>query len=178
MHAPRRQERLSGEFVIKRIELARVGVLLVCGAMTSAAFASGTGTFIGADRLQVTRCGSDPNPQTVDFTLTPSGGWTAIVGGNTYTGTSTASSSGRNVTLALDGPSFALLTQVLVTQASQLCNEIVSVTTLAVTRATLKLNKANTAAKLRVRAMAAGTAASGTGRGKYDLKVSGPWVAP
>ena len=61
--------------------------------------------------------------------------------------------------------------------ASELCDDVVTVNALTVTKATLKLNKQQTTAKLQVAATATGSAGGSSGSGKYSLKGSGSWSA-
>ena len=160
---------------------ARVSMLVASIACSSVAFAAippGSGTLSGSEKVTVTRCGKDSGAANVDFAIASDGSWSATIDGNTYLGSSVANANGRIVQLTMGNGSFALFTQVMTDSASDLCGEVVGVSTLSITKALLKVNKRLTAAKLQLQAGASGSAASGSGHGKYQLKASGAWQVP
>ena len=113
-------------------------------------FPDGSGNLAGADRLRVPGCGRDGGPVSLAVTLGSNGAWTAAGGGASYSGTSTVSrgSYGRRVMrLTLDAASLAALETALEADASTLCEEAVTISSLT-TRAVLKVNKRETRAKL------------------------------
>jgi hypothetical protein len=160
---------------MSRVQLFRFVILLLSAGVTSTVWAAGSGTLVGAEKFKVSKCGSFTAGGNAVIAIAANGAFSANVGGNLYTGTATT--VGRNITFVLDANSLALFSAVLADEASDLCEESVTVNSLTVTKATLKLNKTQTAAKLQFAATGAGSAASGTGTGKYSLKGAGSWTA-
>ena len=157
---------------MKRILLLAIAAI----GMSSAAIAqvpAGSGTLSGGERLKVSGCGKESGGISVAFTLAANGSWTANVGGSMYAGTSTT--AGRVTTLTLSGPSLALLDGSLEDWASDLCDDDVTVSSLTITQAQLKVGKRGDRAKLQVKARGTGTSSEGSGDGKYRLKATGAW---
>jgi hypothetical protein len=152
---------------------AKVVGLLVLSGLASSAWAAGHASFSTNEKLKVSKCGSDSGGVGVDFTLAGDGTWTAVSSGNTYTGTSVV--AGKSIALTMDANSRAILAAEIADNASDLCDDFVTVTSLTVTKAMLKLNKSQTAAKVQFAATAAGSASGVTGSAKYALKGSGTW---
>jgi hypothetical protein len=154
-------------------------VLACCFAFATPALAQLApgegGTLIGRDRLRVPRCGRQVGPVSADVTLDPSGAWSADLGATTYTGTSTAPTPRLHL-LTLDAASLAALEASLEADASALCEEPVTISSLTA-KAALKVNKRRDRARLYLRARAMGSGASGTPRtGLYQLGAGGPWI--
>jgi hypothetical protein len=145
--------------------------VLVSVGLTSSAWAAG-GTLAGIEKFKVSKCGSFTSGGAIVVSLAFGGNWSANVGGNVYSGSSVGLD---NITFTLDANSLALMRAVLADDASALCEGPVTIDAITVTKATLKLNKSQTGAKLRFAAMGTRSAASGTGPAKYTLKAKGAW---
>ena len=160
--------------------LAFLGFLALASAASAQTFPDGAGNLAGADRLRVPGCGRDGGPVSLAVTLGSNGAWTAAGGGASYSGTSTVSrgSYGRRVMrLTLDAASLAALETALEADASTLCEEAVTISSLT-TRAVLKVNKRETRARIGLLARGVGTTAGGgDGNGIYGVRARGPWTA-
>ena len=157
--------------------LAFLGLLALASLASAQSFPDGSGTLAGGDRLRVPGCGRDGGPVSLAVTLGSTGAWTAAGGGATYSGTSTTV-RGRVMRLTLDAASLAALEAALEADASTLCEEAVTLSSLN-TRAALKVNKRETRAALGLLARGMGTTASGgEGNGGYALRARGPWAPP
>jgi hypothetical protein len=150
-----------------------LGLALIAASANGQTAPAGSGTLSGGQRIGASGCGKDTGSASVAFNLAANGAFSANASGDTYTGTSTT--MGRVTRLALDAGSLALLEAVLESDASDLCEESVAITSLSVTQSTLKVNKRQTAAKLQVKARGTGTSTGGGGTGKFRLKAVGPW---
>lgn len=160
--------------------LAFLGFLALASAASAQTFPDGSGTLAGADRLRVPGCGRDGGPVSLAVTLGSNGAWTAAGGGASYSGTSTLErgSYGRRVMrLTLGATSLAALEAALEADASILCEEAVTISSLT-TRAALKVNKRETRAWIGLHARGTGTTAGGgDGNGVYGVRARGPWTA-
>lgn len=143
---------------------------------SSVAFAqvpAGSGTLTGSDRIRASGCGGETSSLSVAFTLAGDGSWTADVDGEDFAGTSTT--AGRVTRLTFSGPSLALLELGLEDSASELCDDTITINSLTVTQAQLKVSKRGDRAKLQIKARAAGTSSEGNGTGKFRAKATGAW---
>jgi hypothetical protein len=155
---------------------AVLGFLALAAAASAQSVPDGSGTLAGGDRLRVPGCGRQAGPVRVDFALASNGGWTADLGATTYSGTSTQLGP-RVARLTLDSVSLAALETALETDASALCEEMVTIDSLT-TNAALLVNKRQTRARLLVGARATGSTAGGAqGNGLYRLRAGGAWIA-
>jgi hypothetical protein len=151
-----------------------IGLLASAAAAQAQSAAQGIGSLSGGERLRVRGCGRSASPVTLAVTLNQAGAWSATEGSTTYTGTSTALSR-RVLRLALDAASLAAFEAFLEAEASDLCDEAVTLSSLSA-GGLLKLNKRETFARMRVRARGEGTSASGeSGAAVYRLRVRGAW---
>jgi hypothetical protein len=150
--------------------------LLALANAASAQFAPGEGgTLAGGERLRVPGCGRLGGAVTLDMTLAPDGAWAIDTGANQYTGTSNALAP-RLIRLTLDADSLAALESKLESEATTLCEEPVTISSLNA-NAALKLNKRRNHARLFLRARAAGSTESGAeGSGLYRLRARGEWI--
>jgi hypothetical protein len=156
--------------------LALLGFIAFAAAANAQTVPDGSGTLAGGDRLRVPGCGREAGPVSVDFALAANGAWTADLGATTYSGTSTQLGP-RLARLTLDAASLAALETALETDASALCEETVTIDSLA-TRAALVVSKRQTRARLLFGARATGTSAGGgEGNGLYQLRAGGAWTA-
>jgi len=151
-----------------------LALLLALPSVAATAQTAGSGTVAGADRIKASGCGKESSPISIAVTIDGAGAWTADVGGDVLSGTS--NTIGRSANLTLDQASLSLLDTVLEDLASQLCEETVSISSLGVTRARVKINKRQTSAKLSFKAIGTGTSASGSGAGSYRIKAKGAWT--
>jgi hypothetical protein len=153
------------------LSMLTISVLFAASAQAQTA---GSGTLTGTQRLKASGCGKDSAPVSVAMSLAGDGAWTATAGDDDFAGTSTT--SGRTASLAFDGASTALLDSALEILVSGLCDDDVSINSISVTTARLKVNKRQTSAKLRVKVVGTGTSSEGSGTGTYRIKASGPWT--
>jgi hypothetical protein len=165
--------------------LAFLGLLALTSPASAQTFPQGGGNLAGADRLRVLGCGRDGSLISVAITAQPyaclvapctGGAWTATIGAATYSGTGDAINE-RIARLRLDAASLAALETVLEADASALCEEPVTISSLSA-NAALKVNKRQTRAWLGLRARARGMASGGEGVGSYALRARGPWQTP
>jgi hypothetical protein len=156
---------------MKKATLFILGLFLAASA-AHAQVPAGSGTLSGSERLKVKTCGKDGGAISIAFSFDANGAWTANVNGDVYSGTS--STTRRVAQLTLGSGSLALLDASLESFATDLCEEPVAVTSLSVTKATLKVNKRGTRAKLAMKAAGTGTG-SVTATGTYRIKASGSW---
>ena len=164
--------------------LAFLGFLALASAAGAQTFPDGGGNLAGAERLRVRGCGRDGGPLFLSVSLGSNGAWTAAASATptgpviaTYTGTSTTV-HGRVMRLTLDATSLAALETALEADASTLCEEAVTISSLT-TRAALKVNKRETRAWISLRARGMGTTAGGgDGNGIYGVRARGPWSPP
>ena len=168
--------------------LALLGLLALASGASAQTFPNGGGTLAGADRLRVPGCGRDAGLISVAVTAAPfacvlggpglvapctGGAWTAAIGSAPYSGTGDAINE-RLARLSLDAASLAALEAALEADASALCEETVTISSLTA-NAALKLNKRKTHAWLGLRARSRGmTASGGEGIGSYALRARGP----
>ncbi|MBM4382106.1 MAG: hypothetical protein FJ091_01930 [Deltaproteobacteria bacterium] len=148
-------------------------LLATAGAANAQTGAQGIGTLSGGERLGVRGCGRTASPVTLAVTLNQAGAWSANDGTTTLTGTATALSR-PVLSLTLDSASLAAFETALESEASDLCDEAVAISSLRV-RSVLKINKRETFAKMRAHAVGQGTSASGSGAVQYKLRVRGAW---
>jgi len=154
--------------------LALLGLFALAAAANAQNALQGSGTLDGADRLRVPGCGRQGGPVALDLTLDPTGAWSLDDGTTTYTGTSTPLTR-RVLRLTPDAASLAALEAKLESDASALCEETVTITSLHA-NAALKVNKRRDRAQLYVRVRGNGTTASGDdGTGLYQLGARGGW---
>jgi hypothetical protein len=151
-----------------------LALLLSLTSAAATAQTAGSGTVSGGERIKASGCGKESAPISVAVTVDGTGAWTANVNGDVFSGTSITTR--RTANLTLDAGSLALLDTLLEDQVSGLCEETVSINSLAVTRARLKINKRQTGAKLAFRAVGSGTSTSGSGTGAYRIKARGTWT--
>ena len=172
--------------------LALLGLLALASGASAQTFPNGGGTLAGADRLRVPGCGRDAGLISVAVTAAPfacvlggpglvapctGGAWTATIGAASYAGTGDALNE-RLARLTLDAASLAALEAALEADASALCEETVTITSLTA-NAAFKVNKRQTRAWLGLRARARGTNAGGDeGIALYTLRARGPWQPP
>lgn len=166
--------------------LAFLGLLALASAASAQTFPQGSGNLAGADRLRVPGCGRDGGPISAAITAQPyaclvapctGGTWTATIGAASYSGTGDALNE-RLTRLTLDAASLAALEAALEADASALCEEPVTISSLSA-NAALKVNKRQTHAWLGLRAHARGMNADGDeGIALYALRARGPWQAP
>jgi len=157
---------------MKVLSFGLAALLLIAGGAN--AQSAGSGTLNGADRIKARGCGKETSALSVAFTLDGGGAWTATADGDVFSGTSTT--SGRTTSLTLDGASQSLLGAVVEDLASDLCEDTVTVNSLGVTKARLKLNKRRTSAKLEFKAIGTGSSSAGTSTGSYRIKAKGAWT--
>jgi len=155
--------------------IALAAFVLAIATAASAQVPAGSGTLAGGDRLKVEGCGKDSGAISVAFTLGGNGTWTANVAGDVYGGSSTT--SGRVTSLTFDAASQSLLDSALEEAASDLCEDDVTINSLTLTQAKLKVSKRGDRAKLQVKARGTGVSSEGSGNGKYRLKATGTWQA-
>ena len=91
---------------------------------------AGAGTLSGTQRLKASGCGKDTGAVSVPFTLVADGTWSADLDGDVYTGTS--QTRGRVVRLSFDAASQAELVAELADEASSLCQDTVTISSLSV----------------------------------------------
>ena len=172
--------------------LAVLGLLALASTASAQTFPSGAGNLAGTERLSVPGCGRDGGLISVALTAQPfacvaggpslvapctGGAWTATIGASSYAGTGDAINE-RLARLTLDAASLAALEAALEADASALCEETVTITSLTA-NAAFKVNKRQTRAWLGLRARARGTNAGGDeGIALYTLRARGPWQPP
>lgn len=144
-------------------------VSLAAAAQAGAQTPAGSGSLSGRERLRVEDCTRDAGSANVAFTLAANGAWSASAHGQLYTGTS--NTTRRTTRLAFDGGSEALLSAHLDDEAEDDCEGNFSLTELG---GTLKVNKRETRAKLRIDARGNGVFVRGV-HAKFRLKAKGRW---
>jgi hypothetical protein len=154
--------------------LALLGLLALAGQAAAQAVPAGSGTLNGGERLRVPGCGRDGGAVALDFALAANGAWSADTGAVTYTGTSTQLGP-RLARLTLDAASLAALEAALESDASALCEEAVTISSLN-PRAALLVSKRRTRAHLLLRVRAFGSAGGEEGAGLYRLRARGAWT--
>jgi hypothetical protein len=155
--------------------LALLGLLALATQASAQTIPAGAGTLDGGDRLRVPGCGRQGGPVSVDFALAADGAWTAAAGDETYSGSSTQLTP-RLARLTLDAESAAELQDELASEASELCEQEVTIGALRHVAA-LKVSKRGDRARLHLRARAFGSGASGErGPGLYRLRAGGAWT--
>ena len=158
----------------KRLFLLLLAAILASLTLAAGAGAqtvpAGSGMLSGGERLKASGCGKVSEPTTVAFTLMSDGTWNA----GEFTGTS--STNGRVVSLTLDAESLEEMDDLLEESASELCEDDVTINTLAVATARLKVNKRRTSAKLQLKVVGTGMSSGGSGTGGFRLKAGGAWV--
>jgi hypothetical protein len=145
---------------------------------------AGEGTLAGASRLRVKSCPRGDAPIALRFELAADGSWDADAP-VALEGTSSTRLTWNQfyqhfrarTRLGLSGASLAVLQADLAARTSALCGESVSIGALAVSDATLVLNKRWTRAKLRLRASAAAALAAGPRRLQFRAVATGTWLA-
>jgi hypothetical protein len=151
-------------------------------ALSTLALADGSGTLTGTGKLRVQSCGKDRGAVTWTVQLTGSNWTTTVNGNNGPSGTaSPVGSSGKIWNFAFDANSKTGFDLLLAAAATNLCETTVTLTQPStVTHFNLKLNKRSTRAKLTLFARGTGSSIEGTGVGKLNLILRGPWqqVAP
>jgi hypothetical protein len=152
-------------------KLLLLAVLFFVASSAAAQVPAGSGTLSGPERLKVTGCPKGVATPSVGVTLAADGAFTI---GTAYSGTSTT--LGRVTRLTLDAPSLALFDTTLEVNASNVCGIPVTVNSVVITQAMLKISKRGNRAKLQIKASGAGTSAEGSGNGKYRLKATGAWA--
>lgn len=153
-----------------------VTLLLLGLASASLGQTLGSGDLRGHTRLRIEGCGKARDPITSTFALFGAGQWSFDLAADTFlTGTSTT--SGRVSTLALDaqGSSLATLAAHLGGDADQLCGTSVTINSLVITDANLKISKRGTRARLIFRASGTGVSSEGSSAGTYRLRAKGRW---
>jgi hypothetical protein len=154
--------------------LALLGLLALATHASAQSVPDGSGTLAGRDRLHVPGCGREAGPLSLDVTLAANGAWTADAGATTYGGTSTQVNR-RLALLTLDAGSLTALDAQLEADASDLCDETVTISALT-TNAALKVNKRQTRARVHLGVRAMGSTASGDGSGVYRIRARGAWT--
>jgi hypothetical protein len=155
--------------------LALLGLLALASQASAQTVPDGGGTLDGRERLRIPGCGREAGPISVDVALAANGAWTAEVGAVTYSGTSTQANR-RLARLTLDAGSLTTLDAALEADATALCEETVTISSLT-TNALLKVNKRQTRARLHFGVRATGSSTSGDGSGSYRIRARGPWTA-
>ena len=162
---------------MKMIAVGRVCVALASFVFSAAAWSEvGQGSLAGSEKFKVSRCGKEGGPTSVDLSLAANNTFSLVTEGRTYTGT--YSGTGNAFTFSLDQASIQQFGDVMAGNASDLCDAAVTVGSVSVRSASLKLNKSHTAAKLKFSATGTGSANGVSGTASFKLKAGGNWGAP
>jgi hypothetical protein len=149
--------------------------VFLAASASQAQVPAGAGLLSGTQRMKVQGCPKDSGPIDVLVVLNNDGSWGANAGSDGFSGTSTT--RGRVTRLSFDAESLAELESGLEEIASELCEEPITISTLKITQALLKVSKRGDRAKLQLKVKGTGSGSS-SGRGTYRATAVGDWQNP